>query len=1116
MLNIPEGIKKQFKISNVKKNIRISFPNGERADITNENLIAESLSFTESVCSKESLTFGLCESSVLEFETAGVENIKDMVIEAYIEINASGAQFLVDKENGIYKFDILNLFCSRLPANTNVKFSLEGSGGIEEIVAWSQPGSSVIMDSVCFDEGKEPTECTWSVGFAAEYFMIHTTSDFSGSVYASIEGDMFYPVPLGKFIVDSSQKQADMSRRKVTAYGITTSALYTYSPIEKAKRDVTCSKNNDYIIDMEKFFISNITGDYIPENASMVEVETIDSNSGYGSHVRVNDKVLSILTEEADKTLYYQPCTMTQAKIDELREQIKDAVSMAVYIGHPSWAEDVLADIDRFAEQIYYPTMDYYGAGNYGFVGSLKGGYRYIYPYNNSGISYSETYRTIRIPVSVTIYDPYGKAFETFTFCSDADAKLYKVTLEDSLEISMSVKREKDADSKYYSVNSNLPVLADTIEAFLEFQGRFGMHDRSGAFTTLKLADRFANKTSISKSEYSDLWYEDKQSYPYGIVSAIYVNEKGEESFSCVNIVKDVDILEKVEVATATPTSGTTVSLSFDKADVEGYYIESPYPIVSVNLSFSSDSSAWLEPFEIESGTTAFLLTNEIFEKSGGSLWNDTIDSLDGIYLTFEALGEYSGAFVVSSCKPSNVYYKADECILYDLSGNYLIQNCTFTQEQMDTILNSFAESIKDIQYMPCEVELVGLPYIESGDVVEIETDAGSFTTIVERRTLNGIQALRDSWESQASDDHIATSESSGSFGGGSSGGGGGGTGAVASVNGYTGNVVLKTSDLTNDSNYVSDSNYVHTDNNFTAAYKANVDSNTSARHTHSNKSVLDGITSALITSWNNKVDKVDGKGLSTNDYTTTEKNKLAGIDSGANKYTLPTASSTTLGGVKTTSSVTSNSGYTPCPIIAGVPYYKEGGGGGGDTTIRYDSATDWIQLLNASGTWQNWKRAGLLELYILENGIVNYDVLKSFSAKTWNTPNANGYAPTLSFVSNAMKIEFTCTGTWRRGSVFTDDLISFAGKSKLFIKLSGTRTGSALTVDVVLGATETYGTSFEFVDSVSILSASATSVDDTLEWNISNLSGSYYLAFYIAIKSSSVITLNIEDIWLE
>lgn len=36
------------------------------------------------------------------------------------------------------------------------------------------------------------------------------------------------------------------------------------------------------------------------------------------------------------------------------------------------------------------------------------------------------------------------------------------------------------------------------------------------------------------------------------------------------------------------------------------------------------------------------------------------------------------------------------------------------------------------------------------------------------------------------------------------------------------------------------------------------------------------------------KVDKVAGKGLSTNDYTTAEKNKLAGIAEGANKYVHP------------------------------------------------------------------------------------------------------------------------------------------------------------------------------------------------------------------------------------
>ena len=54
-------------------------------------------------------------------------------------------------------------------------------------------------------------------------------------------------------------------------------------------------------------------------------------------------------------------------------------------------------------------------------------------------------------------------------------------------------------------------------------------------------------------------------------------------------------------------------------------------------------------------------------------------------------------------------------------------------------------------------------------------------------------------------------------------------------------------------------------------------------------------ITNAMA----DKVDVVSGKGLSTEDFTTAEKNKLSGIADNANNYSLPTASSNTLGGVK-------------------------------------------------------------------------------------------------------------------------------------------------------------------------------------------------------------------------
>lgn len=56
------------------------------------------------------------------------------------------------------------------------------------------------------------------------------------------------------------------------------------------------------------------------------------------------------------------------------------------------------------------------------------------------------------------------------------------------------------------------------------------------------------------------------------------------------------------------------------------------------------------------------------------------------------------------------------------------------------------------------------------------------------------------------------------------------------------------------------------------------------------------------ITLWSlidSKVDKIAGKGLSSNDYTDADKEKLDGIEPGANKYILPPATDQTLGGIK-------------------------------------------------------------------------------------------------------------------------------------------------------------------------------------------------------------------------
>lgn len=100
-------------------------------------------------------------------------------------------------------------------------------------------------------------------------------------------------------------------------------------------------------------------------------------------------------------------------------------------------------------------------------------------------------------------------------------------------------------------------------------------------------------------------------------------------------------------------------------------------------------------------------------------------------------------------------------------------------------------------------------------------------------------------------------------------------------------------------------------------------------------------------------VAKESGKGLSTNDYTTTEKNKLAGIAEGANKYNLPTASSTVLGGVKVGTNLSILNGVlsakdTTYGVMKGATASADGGSG----LVPAPTKSSEIQYLTNEGKW--------------------------------------------------------------------------------------------------------------------------------------------------------------------
>lgn len=89
MLNIPDEVKALFQSDSIFKNFHVHFPNGEHTDLNNENITAESVEFTESLCSQESFRFGLTEASELKFTCVNVPNIRGVTLEAAIEIDVA-------------------------------------------------------------------------------------------------------------------------------------------------------------------------------------------------------------------------------------------------------------------------------------------------------------------------------------------------------------------------------------------------------------------------------------------------------------------------------------------------------------------------------------------------------------------------------------------------------------------------------------------------------------------------------------------------------------------------------------------------------------------------------------------------------------------------------------------------------------------------------------------------------------------------------------------------------------------------------------------------------------------------------------------------------------------
>lgn len=80
----------------------------------------------------------------------------------------------------------------------------------------------------------------------------------------------------------------------------------------------------------------------------------------------------------------------------------------------------------------------------------------------------------------------------------------------------------------------------------------------------------------------------------------------------------------------------------------------------------------------------------------------------------------------------------------YNMSDNWLFRNFTWTSTQIGAYADAMVAKMRNISWFPFEMWCAGLPYLEAGDEIEINTGNGSYRSYVLGRLLKGVQDLHD------------------------------------------------------------------------------------------------------------------------------------------------------------------------------------------------------------------------------------------------------------------------------------------------------------------------------------------------------------------------------------
>ena len=132
------------------------------------------------------------------------------------------------------------------------------------------------------------------------------------------------------------------------------------------------------------------------------------------------------------------------------------------------------------------------------------------------------------------------------------------------------------------------------------------------------------------------------------------------------------------------------------------------------------------------------------FRSQYSQLWADTLgaQTFRDLIITYKTLDQDNKEIEAKL----TVRVNADGTNDYVMDDNWLFKNLVWTEEQVEEYADAMAAKMQGIRWFPFEMWAAGLPYIETGDAIEIILGQDTHTSYILRRILKGIQNLQDTY----------------------------------------------------------------------------------------------------------------------------------------------------------------------------------------------------------------------------------------------------------------------------------------------------------------------------------------------------------------------------------